>query len=234
MEARQGMLLPALHSAISMERMSRFQQQPGDTSLDMIACYMWNMALGEALYPTMQTLEVALRNNLHAAATVHFGTDMWFEIHRGHIDPHDHDTVHKTIMSVRPNVTSGRVIHAFSFGFWTTLMNRRYEKKLLRPILKATFPAMPNHMRNRPVLSQRFNQIRELRNRVFHHERIWDWRWNGLDLVQQHRDIIEAIGWISPAVRDTIVLFDRFPVVYAAGATPFKTRLEAYELTLPR
>lgn len=234
MQARQGTLFPTLHNAISLERLGRFKQDPGDTALDMTACYFWNMALGSSLYTTMQTLEVALRNSLHTAATAHFGTDMWMDPAFGVIHPQDHLQANKAIAKVQANLTAGRVIHSFSFGFWTTLMDSRYDRRLWHPLVRATFPAMPNQIRNRRELSRRFNQIRELRNRVFHHERIWDWTYNGRNLTQQHQDILEALGWISPTLRDTIVLFDQFPAIHTAGPAPFKMQLTAHELTLPK
>lgn len=43
------------------------------------------------------------------------------------------------------------------------------------------------------TLDQRWKRIRDLRNRVFHHERILHWN----DLDQQHAEILEAIYWIS-------------------------------------
>lgn len=233
MQARQGTLLPTLHTAISLERLQRFRRTPGDTALDLTACYLWNMALSEALYPTLQALEVGLRNSLHAAATAHFGTDMWFEPRRNIIRSQDSWQVNKAIAKVQPIVTAGRVIHALNFGFWTTLMDRRYEVHFWRPLIKPTFPAMPKHIRTRRDLSRRFNQIRELRNRIFHHERIWDWTYNGRDLVQQHQDIREALGWVSPVLLNTMGLFDRFPDTFTAGTAPFKAKLAAYELSLP-
>jgi len=166
MQPRQGTLLPTLHNAISFERLQRFRRNPGDTALDVTACYLWNMALSEALYPTLQTLEVGLRNSLHAAAAAHFGTDMWFEPHWNIIRPQDQWQVNKAIAKVQPTVTAGRVIHAFNFGFWTTLMDRRYEVHFWRPLLKPTFPAMSRRIRTRRDLSRRFNQIRELRKRL--------------------------------------------------------------------
>ncbi len=112
-------------------------------------------------------------------------------------------------------------------------MDRRYDVHFWRPLLKPTFPAMPKRIRTRRDLSRRFNQIRELRNRIFHHERIWDWTYNGRGLVQQHQDIREALGWVSPVLLNTIDLFDRFPDTFAAGPAPFKAKLAAYELSLP-
>lgn len=41
--------------------------------------YVWNVALCEALYATIQHLEVALRNAIHNACTHEFGSDLWFD-----------------------------------------------------------------------------------------------------------------------------------------------------------
>lgn len=49
-----------------------------------------------------------------------------------------------------------------------------------------------------------------LRNRVFHYEPIWQ-----LDaLKDDHRMMLEHIGWLSPTLRDLVEINDRFSVVY--------------------
>jgi len=230
----QGTLFPALHHTISRERLKRYRHAPGDSDEDVLARYIWNMKLSEALYPTMQALEVGLRNNIHTAATAYFGTDMWFEPSRKIIKPQEFDSVHKAISKVRSNLVAGSVIAALNFGFWTSLMDRRYEKHFWRPIIIRTVPGMPKYMRTRQNLLTRFDQIRELRNRIFHHEHIWDWHFNGRDLVQQHQDIREAIGWVSPDLRGVINLYDLFPAIHAQGIAPYRAKLAAYRLTLPQ
>jgi hypothetical protein len=57
---------------------------------------------------------------------------------------------------------------------------------------------------------------------VFHHEPIWQWQ----DLLQQHRDLHEALAWISLPLARTVAALDRFPTVYAAGSTPLRALLE--------
>ena len=56
----------------------------------------------------------------------------------------------------------------------------------------------------------------------FHHEPVWHLP----DLEQQHQQILETIGWISPAMLAMTRLLDRFPSVYTRGAQPYATDLE--------
>lgn len=85
-----------------------------------------------------------------------------------------------------------RIVAELNFGFWSNLLNRPYEQQqvLWPTLLRAVFPYAPARFRNRPALSRRFNEIRQLRNRIFHHEPIWDTP----NLLQSHANIIEAIG----------------------------------------
>lgn len=79
--------------------------------------------------------------------------------------------------------------------------------------LKTTFPYVPRRLRQRNTIYARYNRLRELRNRVFHHESIW----NRPTLQQDHRDVRESIEWVSPAMNRALSLVDRFDVVYING-----------------
>jgi len=62
-----------LKQALSSERLTAYQQRINqDGDLNLFSHYAWNMALSEGLYPSLQILEVALRNTLHHAALVAF------------------------------------------------------------------------------------------------------------------------------------------------------------------
>jgi hypothetical protein len=83
---------------------------------------------------------------------------------------------------------------------------------------------MPNSQRTRKTLSTRFNRIRTLRNRIFHHGRIIHWK----DLPQQHTEILEAIGWISPELKELTEKLDTFPATYAAGIAPWTEKIRSH------
>ncbi len=80
---------------------------------------------------------------------------------------------------------------------------------------------MPRHIRKRHTLSSRLNSIRELRNRVFHHERISSY----IDLPQRHVAIVEAVGWISTECSRLLQSADRFQEVHGAGISRIREKL---------
>jgi len=149
----------------------------------------------------------------YVAARHRFKRDDWFNDSRLINFTKEVDALNKAKMTLqRQNkpLATGRIIAELNFGFWTSLLDRRYEQVLWPWLLKAAFPFMPRRMRTRKNLSKRFHTIRYLRNRIFHHKPVWYW----CDLPQQHQAILEAIAWIEPAARDLTVVIDRFPAVH--------------------
>jgi len=214
-----------LFKALSHERLTAYQNRvTGNGQLNLFSHYAWNMALSESLYPTLQALEITLRNAIYDAARDHFKRDDWFDdraIIHYYFNTQSIAKAKETLQRKRKPLDPGRIIAELTFGFWTSLFDKRYEQMLWHKIIKNTFPHMPKTDRTRQNLSQRFNKIRNLRNRVFHHEPIWYWR----DLQQQHQDILEALGWISPEMRELVLTVDRFDDVYNNGLENFKTEL---------
>jgi hypothetical protein len=174
------------------------------------------VALSESLYPSLQMLEIALRNAIHQSASQNFGRGDWFDDpHIIPIQSHEEHAVQKARDTLRKNKKSTDVSHVISeltFGFWTGLLSRRYEQALWPKLLRATFPAMPRSMRTRAEASKRFEQIRKLRNRIFHHEPISHWQ----DLALQHQHLRQALTWIRPEADAFLAKIDRFPQVYTA------------------
>lgn len=216
-----------LIQALSGERLGAYRDRTGGDGLQLFSHYTWNMALSESLYPALQVLEVALRNSIHNAARAHFGCDDWFNDRALVNSSHEIaalNKAHRTLQRQRRPLDSGRVIAELSFGFWTSLLDRRYEQVLWPRLLKAAFPEMPRRLRTRQNLSRRFQRIRHLRNRIFHHEPIWHWK----DLARQHRDTLEAVAWIEPAAQALVTAVDRFPDVYQTGLAEIEQRLRRF------
>ena len=102
------------------------------------------------------------------------------------------------ILREKKSVTSGRVISELSFGFWTSLLDAKFEKTLWKN-LRHAFPNCPKQQRQRKTMSSKFNGIRKLRNRIFHHESI---TWNMKALTSYKDDIIEGIDWLDKELLD--------------------------------
>ncbi len=207
-----------LQLPLSKERLESYRPSSG-TDLEMVTTYFWNLALGEALHPAVQSLEVALRNGIHAAASTTFRSDFWFD-RPGLLLVRELAAVAEARQELGRNnkqQNAGRVVAALKFGFWTGLLNRPYERPWWHAnnlaLLKAAFPHVPRHYRSRQAVWQRCDDVRRLRNRITHAEPVW----NRPRLLQHHAEIIDAIGWISPPLRDQLTAFDRFLDTYHNG-----------------
>jgi hypothetical protein len=212
-----------IRQVLSEERFEAYSHAAKDPDSEKLARYLWNIALCRALYPTLQGLEIALRNALHRSISDLHGTEKWFEKRYGVVKGDSGkgrvgNALRRVQQSGNP-MTPGRVVAELSFGFWASLLNRRYNQVLWPQLLKPTFPHMPRKIRTQKFVRRRIERVRKLRNRVFHHEPIWHWS----DLKDQHAQTLEAIGWICPDWRYTVDTIDHFPKVHADGLKPFKS-----------
>lgn len=77
--------------------------------------------------------------------------------------------------------------------------------------------------KQRDIISQRnrWNQVRTLRNSVFHHERIIHWK----DLSGRHYHLVEALGWLSPELKEMAEKLDRFEKVHSENIHPWSEKI---------
>lgn len=212
-----------LETSLSAERLQACgQDNPG--SCTVMARYLWNMAIGETLYSPLQMCEIAMRNSIHTAMTELYKQDTWFNI--AEMTPWGYEQIgsaKKKIAKTRHPITPGRVVAELHFGFWTSLFEDHYERNasFLPAGIKKVFPNMLKSLHNRKKIKARLENIRQLRNRVFHHERIIHWK----DLQGQHGRILETVGWISHELEEMALKLDRFVETYKAGIDPWLKRL---------
>ena len=217
--------LENLFRSVSEERFSSYQEET-DQAGDAIPYgrYFWNVALSESLYPSLQVMEVTLRNSIHEVISLDTGTEEWFDCILTPQDVQTLDEIKTRLTSQRIPWSVGQLVANSNLGFWVSLFNRRYESILWPQLLKDVLPYMPNSIRKRKNLSSRLNGIRRLRNRIFHYEPIW----NRTNLGQRHDEILETIGWINPDMLEAVKLFDSFPEVYQLGASYYEAKLSEY------
>ena len=213
-----------LEPTLSATRLQRYRT-PNGCDLDAIVNYFWNIAIAESLYCCLHAVEIALRNTLHATLSQHFGTPTWYD-QRGLLDQEQHYQIVRAkadIQKRRDPVTPGRVVSALTFGFWVTILSRNYDSRLWRgnraAPLRHAFPRVPKSQRQRVKIHRRYNDIREIRNSVFHYEPLFD----DPDLPGLHLAIHEAIRWINPELLRTVELFDGFASVFTQRT---RTRIE--------
>lgn len=213
-----------IEATIHPERLDAYRQDGADENLTL-ARYALNMALSEALYPTLQIAEIALRNAIHSSLSNRFGTDEWYDINFGYLDWQRNkiQSSKQTLQKNHKPISSGRVIAELNFGFWTAFFNKSYERTGLSHYLaKSVFSHAKKNQRKTNDLDKRWQQVRELRNRVFHHERIIHW----IDLDAQHQSILELITWISPSLSQYAIMVDRFSNLRDVGLDPWINKVK--------
>ncbi len=232
------MSLAALRHALSEERLAAYGVAGDGDTLDPVARYAWNLALSSALMPPLHVVEVTLRNNLFKASrkvvdesTLRFAeVGCWLDAEPTLLYEAEADAVRVAkdlVRRSRKPVTPGRLVSNLSFGFWVSLCRSPYEHGRARgpglwpDAMKYAFPFLPKDHHKRSAILTRLDEIREFRNRVFHHEPIWN-----RDVERSHRRLVEVVGWMNRGMADALRATSTAEEVYAAGPGGYRELVE--------
>lgn len=178
------------------------------------AMYARNILIAEAMTPLLHILEVSLRNGIARQLTGRYGrADWWeawhgrplFDSQRAHIDQ-----ATSKLRRRREPQTPDKIIAELPFGFWCSLFNASLQHELWKD-LRLAFPACPKAQRKRNHVSSALNRLRQLRNRVFHHEPLI---WLKPEIEAQHQVGVQLVEWIDPRLRRWLAQLDRLPSVW--------------------
>lgn len=159
----------AVEGALSIERFARYLDAASSKS-DALQYYAWNTALSSAFHGPLQCLEVGLRNCIHDRMSAAHGAS-WFQnasILRGKDLAFANDARDRVQQTGKP-VTPGRIVAELSFGFWVGLFANIYDATIWRTDLYRLFSPRPK----RHELHDDLDRLRTLRNRIAHHEPIF-------------------------------------------------------------
>jgi hypothetical protein len=216
-----------IEGILHTERIDAYRQDGAD-HISTLSRYLLNMALSESLYPVLQFAEIALRNAIHRELSARCGTDAWYDSPLARLTPWQSDKVAEAkdaLRKRRKSPTPGRIVAELTFGFWTAFFNNTHARTGIGSFLsKNAFPHAPTTEQYQAKLDRRWLEIRDLRNRVFHHERILHWK----DLDARHQAIHEIIAWMSPELHDLTVTLDRFQPLRKSGLNPWLDRLRRH------
>ena len=125
-------------------------------------------------------------------------------------------------------MTAGRLVSVLGFGFWVSLCKRPYEQgraggpRLWPGLATKGFPHLAKPKRTRSQIFHALDPLRELRNRVSHHEPVWDRK-----LDRSHRQLIDVVGWINRDLAATLKAHSPLPAVLEQGVAGFRAQAEA-------
>jgi len=198
--------------ALSQERFSSYEILcPTGKESDLIGAYHWNLAICSSLYPFLQSAEIALRNSMHEALSNKFNTTEWYDLIS--LNPVSKKKIEETkqeLIRHQKPTTAPNIVASLTFGFWEKLLSHRYYANQDNPyclwphLIPDVFPDYKIENRSaRKQIAKRFGEIKNLRNRLFHHEPIWKFKnrntaeKNIASLITVFNDMVKAIGWIS-------------------------------------
>ncbi|NIZ93396.1 hypothetical protein F1544_20635 [Kineosporiaceae bacterium B12] len=97
----------------------------------------------------------------------------------------------------------GRVVAELTFGFWWSLLADEYNRSLWQPCLREAFTQV-----RRQRLHSTVDELRQLRNRIAHHEPI-----HGRDLHHDYDQLLATAGRITPRLHWLIDTTSRVPAL---------------------
>lgn len=218
-----------LERLVSIPRLERYRDHHGD-NLETAINYLWNSMISEALVQALSAMEVSLRNAVHRTFSEYSGTEYWFQaiLHPNEMKMVD-DVWKRLSNRHRHPPTPGQMIAELTFGFWPTLFKSDYHDlwwKNKAVLFKAVFPHIPHGLPpkrsiTRKDIHERVELCKNLRNRVMHHEPIYQ----GVVRLNQpkaapdfiHSQIVELLEWIDPTCAVALTMVDRFLDVFLNG-----------------
>lgn len=202
----------ALERTVSRERLARYLDASGQDLGAALDLYEDNTRLSEAFYTPLQSVEICLRNCLHEQIAARYG-HRWHQNADVPLGSDSRRMISEAVEALRKGekeITPGQIVAELKFAFWVGLLGPHYDATLWRMALYRAFVAEGGKPRR--LVHGRLNAIRRFRNRVAHHEPIFD-----RPLVQVHAEIIEAIRWMSRETALWAAEQSRFEQVQASG-----------------
>lgn len=170
----------AIASAIGPERFATYQVMAGGNTRQALQLYELNARLSAHIYEVLGGLEVALRNAISQSIAAHHKRADWYRCR---------DFLMRLSKERRTNICDvrhrirldghkeqpGRVIAGLTFHFWVALHENKYRDTIWTPHLYRIWPKGTNIK----AVHKDLLKIRDLRNRIAHHEPVFVTRWAG-------------------------------------------------------
>lgn len=206
----------SMEKHFSQPRLGRYLAvYAGDTAKAEVA-YSQNLLLSEAMMPALNVLEIALRNGINRRLMALYKRPDWWDAWQGNSDftwqCNEVSLAISKLARRKEPQTPDKIVAELTFGFWCSLFNAKFQLVLWQD-LRLVFARCPKPERKRHNVSTLLNQVRDLRNRVMHHEPLL---WLSPSLAHQHALARQAINWLDPQLVAWLSQHDRLPSVWAA------------------
>lgn len=193
-----------LPAVLSPPRFATYLAEKNGDKAAALALYQWNLELSSAFIIPLQICEVSVRNSIVTAIEHTYGANWpWekgFEISlrtsKFGYSPR------KNLKSLQKLPTSGKIVAELKFVFWEKMLTAGHDQAIWNRHIQAVFP---NTDANKTVQELRaeghndLNKIRDLRNRIAHHEPIFR-----RDIQEEYDRIRKIIFWSNITAADWV------------------------------
>ncbi len=174
-------------------------------SVDALALHRFNARLSGLLLETIGGFEIVLRNAVVTSIMNHFDRPDWYRARSftQRLDARRRTNIREACRVLEnrnrpPN--SDRIVAELTFNFWVALPNGKYRETFWIPFLRTVWPAGEDVRK----LHKDLLRIRDLRNRIAHHEPVFASGWRESSDLALHR--LEQLSphhhaWLSGRVR---------------------------------
>ncbi len=193
----------AVERTLSAQRLGRYLPAANGNPNLAFRLYLWNIRLCEAFYLPSHMCEIALRNGLHEALKLKYGREDWHLDNRvlALLPTRLHAEMFHVLGRAQADhgaaTTVHHVVSGLSLGFWNNFLSGSYRHLLWSNGIQSAFPLAPSQETQQSAYD-RVEQFRNWRNRIFHHNAIFDKRPTA---ELQNMDVL--LGWCC---RDTQLL----------------------------
>lgn len=193
----------AIPLVLSAPRFATYLAYTRNDVLQAMRLYQWNAEVSAAFLFPLHVFEVCVRNAA-ANAIESFYNQRWpwttaFEMSLP--DPaRPRFSPRRELAMVRaPLTTAGKVIADIKFAFWVSMYTARHEGRLWQRYLRREYPHLPPRTSvydGREKIYKASDQVRNLRNRIAHHEPIFT-----RNLANDYAAMTEIIGLKCPTTQ---------------------------------
>lgn len=163
-----------------------------------LALYQWNLEISSAFIVPLQIGEVSVRNSIVKAIEMAYGANWpWeksFEISLR--NPMTGYSPRQNIVGLRRLPTTGKIVAELKFVFWQKMFTHGHDAVIWNPYFKAVFPHAEASKTVQVLRAEGYgnlDKIRELRNRIAHHEPIFR-----CNIQEEYDRIRKMISWVDP------------------------------------
>ncbi len=179
---------------LSSARLSTYEKYTNNLD-EAIQLYWWNIQISSALFECISICEVLIRNTI-SQALIELHGENWAmnKTFQASLVDKTRKSLQEAINGVQ---STDQVIAKLSFFFWQQFFTKRFDHQLWQGRLAKYFPnlMMPTLPEARKAIFDDLEKIRWLRNRIAHHEPIFN-----KDIENSYQTIQQLIAYQSPSI----------------------------------